>query len=200
MTQKEGLPYNAQVPGLGREAGEMRFNVGQLLKEPIGSTRRYAVEETFVPLDGGAEELLVGWVEFTRTDRGIWARGTLQIGVPCVCSRCLESYAQALPLEIDDQYYPLTDPHTGAPLPVSVLEEGGFSIDAQHTLDLREAVRQAVVSNLPMKPLCQPECRGICPECGASRNVSLCQCPEEPAGSSRRPLLAFLPTGVESLV
>jgi uncharacterized protein len=66
---------------------------------------------------------------------------------------------------------------TGMPLPVP--SPDAFTIDAHHILDLSEAVRQYTVINIPMKPLCKPNCAGLCPQCGANRNEAPCQCPQE---------------------
>ena len=46
-----------------------------------------------------------------------------------------------------------------------------FTIDQNHILDLTEAIRQYTVMNLPMKPLCDTNCRGICPNCGIIRVI-----------------------------
>ena len=76
----------------------MQFSVGQLLKEPIGSTRTYTLEETVDPLEDGHEEPVRGQVRFMRMDKGIWVLGTLDTGAPGVCSRCLVSFTQSIRL------------------------------------------------------------------------------------------------------
>jgi uncharacterized protein len=172
----------------------MQFNVAQLLKEPIGSTRSYVLEKTLIPLEAGGEAWVEGRVLLTRTDSGIWARGGATARVPGACSRCLDAFTQALTLEIEDQYYPTIDSSTGAPLPAPALEEG-FPIDAHHILDLQELVRQSVLADLPMKPLCRSECRGLCPQCGAHLNLEVCQCREVRGDSRWRPLLRLLAEG-----
>jgi uncharacterized protein len=43
-------------------------------------------------------------------------------------------------------------------------------------LDLQPLVRDALVLDLPHTPLCGPECRGLCPNCGTDRNTSSCDC------------------------
>ena len=43
-------------------------------------------------------------------------------------------------------------------------------------LDLSEAVRQYALLALPMKPLCQEDCAGLCPQCGANLNGGSCSC------------------------
>ena len=63
-------------------------------------------------------------------------------------------------------------------------------------IDLRELVREQLYLQLPMKPLCQPECRGLCPSCGANRNVVACTCAQRPPDPRLAALrdLAALPT------
>jgi uncharacterized protein len=60
-------------------------------------------------------------------------------------------------------------------------KEGAFTLDSRHILDLGEAIRQHAITNRPMKPLCRPDCRGLCPTCGANRNQQPCECKEASA-------------------
>jgi uncharacterized protein len=41
-------------------------------------------------------------------------------------------------------------------------------------LDLGEAAREVLLLELPMAPYCRDDCRGLCPVCGADRNVETC--------------------------
>ena len=49
-------------------------------------------------------------------------------------------------------------------------------------LDLGPMVRDAVILELPLAPLCREDCRGLCPYCGCDRNEELCACeaPRDP--------------------
>ena len=40
----------------------------------------------------------------------------------------------------------------------------------------RELLREQFYLALPMKPLCQEDCRGLCPQCGVNRNTGTCDC------------------------
>ena len=53
---------------------------------------------------------------------------------------------------------------------------------ADDTIDLGPLVRDAVVLELPMAPLCREDCAGLCPQCGANRNEGDCGCvaPRDP--------------------
>ena len=44
-------------------------------------------------------------------------------------------------------------------------------------LDLSPLVREYLLLDLPLQPVCRPECLGLCPECGNNRNESTCQPP-----------------------
>jgi uncharacterized protein len=41
-------------------------------------------------------------------------------------------------------------------------------------LELSEAAREALLLEVPMAPRCREDCRGLCPVCGADRNVEPC--------------------------
>jgi uncharacterized protein len=43
-------------------------------------------------------------------------------------------------------------------------------------LDLGSLLRSETDLALPMKPLCRPDCRGLCPVCGGNKNVTECRC------------------------
>lgn len=159
------------------DVGLMRVNVAQQLKEGIGSTRSYDIDEV-IDLDVEGDErggLVRGEVKLTRTNRGILATGELHTTVKIDCSRCLSEYECPLDMNFEEEFFPLTDVLTGAPLPLPD-DPDAFTIDAQHILDMTEAIRQSVVLAMPMKPLCRDDCAGLCPECGQNLNEGLCNC------------------------
>ena len=43
-------------------------------------------------------------------------------------------------------------------------------------MDLEPLVRDAVLLELPLAPLCRPDCLGLCPFCGVNRNEEACSC------------------------
>lgn len=47
-------------------------------------------------------------------------------------------------------------------------------------IDLAEMLREHIILSTPMQPLCQEECRGLCPVCGQDRNEHTCRCVETP--------------------
>ena len=158
----------------------MQYNVAQLLKEPIGATRSYRVEQrhTGVP---GITDRVRGQVDMLRTHQGILVNAELDIESTLTCSRCLGEFTRPSTLFIEEECFPTIDLHTGRKLTPPAEDEGALRIDARHFLDLHEVLRQYVIAGGPMKPLCRPECLGLCQHCGINLNRARCEC-----GAGRR--------------
>ena len=75
----------------------------------------------------------------------------------------------------DLQYLPQADNVGEGELEVAE-EDLGVAFYEANTIDLGQLMREQFYLALPMKPLCGPECRGLCPQCGANRNRGECGC------------------------
>jgi uncharacterized protein len=153
------------------------FNVAQLLKEPIGATRDYAV---VAPIHDLVPELidaepLVGHAHLLRTDRGILVQAELSGRVVVPCSRCLTDVSAPIDIIVEEQFQPTVDVVRGTFLEVDE-EDAALLIDEHHILDLHEVLRQEVLLAAPMQPLCKPDCAGLCPTCGQDLNAGPCSC------------------------
>ena len=51
------------------------------------------------------------------------------------------------------------------------------------TVDLEAIIREQIILMVPLKPLCQEDCRGLCPICGANFNRETCSCQVEKSDS-----------------
>ena len=146
----------------------MRINVSQLLKEETGASRDHRVAEE---IDGIDEKLelrapLEGEVRLTRTDRGILVQATLSTDWELACGRCLDTFEQPVSIQIEEEYEATIDLRTGARRKAA----SEFTIDARHTLDLSDGIRQALLLEVPISPTCREACAGLCPECGLNLN------------------------------
>jgi uncharacterized protein len=172
----------------------MRFNVAQLLQEGVGARRNYSLDETFEPLPETGVTRANGEITLTHIDKGVWASGTIETNAFGTCARCLAISEYSLRFRLNEEYLPTMDIDSGAPVSKSFIDEAGegnFALDADHTLDLTEAVRQYAIINLPMKPLCNGNCAGLCSTCGANLNDSPCNCTTK-TDSRWSPLLDLL--------
>jgi uncharacterized protein len=149
----------------------MLFNVSLLLREPIGSTRRYHLAAE-PPVHRGEVELI-------HIPNGILVRCTAGVIIEDRCSRCLVPFGYRGELEFEEVFAQQVDVHTGVRLEVE-FEPDSFLIAANHTIDITEAVRQYTEMAAAMQPLCRPDCPGICPDCGTDLTIGACSCPRSP--------------------
>ncbi len=101
--------------------------------------------------------------------------GTVEGEVELQCSRCLNAYTMIVRQQINVVYESseVINKEEHHKLKRDELDTGFYKND---TLDTDEVLVEQLLLSLPMKPLCSPECKGICPRCGADLNVSGCNC------------------------
>jgi uncharacterized protein len=111
------------------------------------------------------------------------------------CSRCLASY----PFAVDDPFALVLAPRPAATSDVRELSRDDldvYSYDGD-TLDVAPIAEERVQMSIPMKPLCREDCQGLCPGCGADRNLGPCGC-GDPKPDPRWAALAGVPTATKS--
>ena len=166
----------------------MRFDVGPLLRQSAGARRDYRLDERQEESEGVPAAAVKGSVSFLRTHRSVLVSANLSVTSSDVCSRCLEPLESSYEIEFHEEFAPTLDPATGLHL---VPPNETLPIDEDQSLDLDEAIRQYRIASQSMQPLCRPDCKGLCPECGANLNEGPCSC-SLPASNVNRQALAAL--------
>lgn len=157
----------------------MELNLEEALDAPVALSHRLEVP---VGRLERPELLSLEPVGFTGTlqkaDPGFVLAGELDVAGLAACSRCLAPVPFASQGEVSWLFAPAhrrpseeETELTARDLDVVWYEELVVPFDP-----LVEAQLQL---ELPMKPLCRPDCRGLCPRCGADRNTVPCECREE---------------------
>ena len=91
------------------------------------------------------------------------------------CSRCLKNYTAEIHVPVDVMYHPVEEQKTEGKYEIKE-DELDVGFYAGDEFDLLELLKEQVILNIPMKPLCSETCRGICPRCGADLNMNKCNC------------------------
>ena len=103
--------------------------------------------------------------------------GTLRTAVEMPCSRCLEPFTIPVQTTFDLMFLPQADAPESDKLEHKIDDDDvGVSFYSDDTIDLADVAREQIYLTLPMKPLCQVDCRGLCPICGINRNLATCDC------------------------
>ena len=153
----------------------MQYNVAQLLKGPIGGSSNYNIDHIFTEAPRITDQVN-GSVHMVRTHQGVLVYGELDIRTTLTCGRCLGEFVWPSTLDIEEEFFPMVDLHTGRQLPPITEDEGDQRIDFDHVLDLTEILRQYAIADMPMKPLCTANCVGLCRVCGSNLNQRECNC------------------------
>lgn len=108
-------------------------------------------------------------------------QGRLEVQVETFCSRCLES--MQLPVQKGfDLFYrshqTLPDVKRVEEIELKSSElDVGFYVGGG--LELKDTLREQVLIEMPMKPVCRPDCQGLCSHCGVNLNLASCHCVAE---------------------
>jgi uncharacterized protein len=150
----------------------LSYNVAELLRSAPGTARSYHVSLATLPI---AEDVTLaapveGDVRLSRTGRSILAKGHVTTALVEPCARCLVDTAAPVEADFEEEALPSIDIDSGLPVDLSE-EPDALRLDDHHELDLTETVREAISLAEPLVPLCRPDCRGLCLECGADLNA-----------------------------
>ncbi|MDR0513865.1 MAG: DUF177 domain-containing protein [Coriobacteriaceae bacterium] len=122
-------------------------------------------------------------VELTNTGGAILMTGTVEGCAKTACARCLESFDMRLVGEVEGYF--LLGQDDSAP---HDREEDEFEVlPDDRVIELASYLKAAILLELPLIPLCDQDCKGLCPQCGQNRNLEACTClpeqclPVEPA-------------------
>lgn len=162
------LSFARMVPeGLNalREISQLSVEVSELLRHP-GTSRRLAFAEELPDLGlemGRVSPVLRFDLLLESLIEGILVSGGVRGVYRLECSRCLNEFERPFRLDVSEVL-------TYEGMPGS---EDGYQIEAGHA-HLEPVVRDAVLLAMPVNPVCRPDCRGLCPTCGADRNSVDC--------------------------
>ena len=113
------------------------------------------------------EDIRVEGEFFCTGNHRISLRASAEAAAATRCSRCLEPITVPVTAQIDALYAKTPDPDDQ--------DLYGFEASA---VELEDAVRDALLLELPLQLFCKPDCRGLCPVCGANLNKVTCTCQE----------------------
>jgi uncharacterized protein len=109
--------------------------------------------------------------------RGDAARvsGDLKCRVSVSCCRCTKGFSKSLDRRFVVDYWPDPAAKEGDEfeLTYSDLDVGFYRNDE---LDLSAVMGEQILLEIPMKPVCREDCKGLCDQCGADLNEGTCSC------------------------
>jgi uncharacterized protein len=167
----------------------MEFKISELEQEPIS----FDMELAPGAVDFGQEAEQAGpmassgLAEVIHEHRGpkdivadIRLRGRFEGKFQVPCARCVEPVEIPLSSEFDLIFRP-AGADSDAPERSITAPETEIGYYQKDSLSLEDVLREQVLLSLPVRTLCKPDCKGLCPRCGLNRNLQACSCDEGPS-------------------
>jgi uncharacterized protein len=141
-----------------------RLNVGFIKNAPIGYNRDF--DFSFPKYHDDDLEMVdvEGLIKVGRTPQGLIVQGAFSGKITLECVRCLSDYEQFLQWEFTELYA----------FKEENITESGLLVPEDAQIDVQPLVREYAILELPIKPLCREDCKGLCVECGQNLNEKDC--------------------------
>jgi uncharacterized protein len=151
--------------------GLMQIRVSEIPDEGLQLSEPAALGQVYPDAAWTLDAIGLG---IQRRGQAIEVSGVFEASAHLACSRCLEPLAVHVAPTVDLDLLPQPSGRQGE------IELGREDLEVDFyqgdVLDVGGLLRSETDLALPMKPLCRPECRGLCPVCGGNRNVTECRC------------------------
>ena len=151
------------------------------MKIPISHLREghHSIELSAEPVDFGLDELkhfsypIAIRIELEKRGGTFYLHYFVSTSVNFACDRCLEPFVQKLETDFHAVFYSAGSHFVD-------IDDDSHRLDPEVIdIDIAEDIRETILLALPLKLLCQPDCKGLCPQCGANLNLESCSCPTE---------------------
>jgi uncharacterized protein len=139
----------------------LRLNVGFLVNQSVGFSRKFLFDYPSLHIQPDLDlKNLSGTAQVTRTPQGLLVQVKMHATVAAECVRCLEEFEQPLSINFTELYA----------FSMRTVSESGLILPESGVIDLAPLVREYMLLEIPINPLCRPDCKGICPICGETLN------------------------------
>ena len=141
------------------------LNVGFVIRESSGYSRTFEFDVPHYKFDDDFSiEKAIGSITISRSSEGLLTQAAFDASASAVCVRCLDVFSQSLSVEFTELYE----------FPSRAKEDTELVIPTEGKIDFAPLLREYMLLAMPISPVCQESCQGICPECGINQNKGKC--------------------------
>ncbi len=175
----------------------MKLDLSEILNR-VGMRYTYEVDEPPI-VDEDLECVLpiTGKITFANAGSVLLIDGGADTCVVLACGRCLAYYREPVHIPVSEQFEIEAKPTgRGGKQFHTVLEEDESPIAGKlfegPLFDLTEMLRQGIMLALPLRPLHDENCKGLCAHCGKDLNAGPCDCRPDTENHALANLAALL--------
>ncbi|MGM0471082.1 MAG: YceD family protein [Bacillota bacterium] len=142
----------------------MKINVTDI-REDLGAFKEINLEQEFDDIKSQGHEFKVVEpaeinLQVFNTDESFLVTGSIDLKFEVACSRCLDKFELPLTVKLEEE----------------IDREDVEMINNQSMIDITKEIDDNVMVSLPMKPVCDDDCAGLCSNCGQNLNEADCEC------------------------
>ncbi len=141
-----------------------RINVGFIVHEEIGYSHEFPFEVAKIVIEDLELRNVIGAVQVGRTQQGLVVQGSFEADTTIQCVRCLTDFSHHLTWEFTELYAFHNKP----------IGESGLILPESAQIELAPILREYGLLEVPIKPLHNADCKGLCMECGQDLNIADC--------------------------
>jgi uncharacterized protein len=109
-----------------------------------------------------------------KFENSVRLEGSVGCSLSLICGRCLDAFPFRIETFLDVGLI------KKAPVPETELELAEEDLEVYYyeddDVDINPLVYEEILLNMPIKPLCREDCRGLCAVCGKNNNIEECHC------------------------
>ena len=142
-----------------------RLNVGFIVHEEVGYKHEFPFEFEQIQI---SDDLVLrnfeGIVSVGRTPQGLIVQGDFSAETTLECVRCLTDFDHELNWDFTELYA----------FNKKSVSESELLLPEDQQIDLQPLIREYALLEIPINPICKPDCKGLCSVCGENLNEVDC--------------------------
>jgi uncharacterized protein len=142
-----------------------RLNVGFVVHQEVGYKHEFPFEFERIQISDDLDlHHFEGVATIGRTPQGLLIQAEFSAEIVLECVRCLNEYKYSLIWDFTELYA----------FNSKSVSESNLILPEDAQIDLQPLIREYALLNIPIKPLCKANCKGLCAVCGEDLNLSDC--------------------------
>lgn len=140
------------------------LNVGFIVAQTVGYSREFPCEFEQVRLEEDTFRAVQGVITVTRTGQGLLFQTRMGATTQAICTRCLEHFDLRLESQFDELFA----------FSANAVADTDLIVPESGRIDFAPLLREYLLLEVPIQPICRPDCKGLCPVCGGNLNDTPC--------------------------
>ena len=148
----------------------LRINVGFIVNQAIGYSRDFSIEIPEYSFSDGLDVRNLAFdIQISRTSEGLLVQVNGHALTELECGYCLDNFWHNLSFEFAEMFT----------FRSHAVEETELILPDDLQIELAPLLTEYLYLDIPINPMCKPDCHGLCPICGENQNFASCNHDEE---------------------